>query len=74
MELNVYTQNLALVRKGFYFLKKFVYYKVNAILPFIKWITLIADYAEIWKAQKYIDLLEAIIAWMKVYFQLKESL
>ena len=57
MEHNVFGQNHVIVMiKEFYFLKKYVYLKVNVILLFIKWIILIVDYVEIWKVQKNIDL------------------
>ena len=61
IELNVETPNLVVEIKDFYFLKKFVYLKANAILPFMKWMILIVDYVEIWKILKSIGLLEVII-------------
>ena len=48
--------NIVLIINDYYFLKEFVYLKNNVILPYIKWIVHIADYVEIWKIGKNIDL------------------
>jgi len=61
-----------MIQKELYFQIIFVSQKNNAIPPFIRWITLIVDYAGIWKVPKIIDLLEVQIALIQAYFQKKE--